>query len=132
MGNVLLQTQLRRPMVCLFLSVLLCRKTITGLLRSQYVTIDGKEKPLAAVSNSFDSWFDRLKGKEGKGFSFDRNRSILEYVDDQMKGMNLVKSCLDNCSNSGANTCTKPQSYGRGAFIRSKPNSYYCTLVDSE
>ena len=31
-----------------------------------------------------------------------------------------VECYLDNCSNSGANTCTKPQPYGRGAFIRSK------------
>ena len=25
---------------------------------------------------------------------------------------------MDNCSNSGANTCTKPQLYESGAFIR--------------
>ena len=30
----------------------------------------------------------------------------------------IVKSYLDYYSNSGANTCTKPQPYGRGAFIR--------------
>ena len=59
---------------------------MNGLLRSQYITVDGKRTPLAAVSNSFDTWFDRLKGKEGKGFSFATNRSILEYVDDVMKG----------------------------------------------
>ena len=57
-----------------------------GLLRSQTVIVNGKRTPLAAVSNSFDTWFDRLKGKAGKGFSFDRNRSILEYVDDKMTG----------------------------------------------
>ena len=60
---------------------------MTGLLQSQFINVDGKEIPLSAVSNSFDTWFDRLKGKEGKGFSFDRNRSILEFVDDQMKGL---------------------------------------------
>ena len=63
-----------------------CRRTIDGLLRSQSINVNGKKIPLAAVSASFDTWFDRLKGKAGKGFSFDRNRSILEFVDDKMRG----------------------------------------------
>ena len=57
-----------------------------GLIRSQSINVNGKKTPVASVSNSFDTWFDRLKGKAGKGFSFDRNRSILEYVDDKMTG----------------------------------------------
>ena len=44
----------------------------------------------------------------------------------------IVNSYLDNCGNSGANTCTKPRTYVRGAFIRSKPNGFGCTLGDSE
>ena len=60
-----------------------------GLLKSQSINVRGKMTPLKSVSNSFDTWYDRLKGAKGKGFSFDRNRSILEYVDDQMRGLYL-------------------------------------------
>ena len=36
----------------------------------------------------------------------------------------IVNSYLDNCGNSGANTCEKPRTYVRGAFIRSKPGPH--------
>ena len=43
----------------------------------------------------------------------------------------IVNSYLDNCGNSRANTCEKPR-LTEGAFIRSKPIGFGCTLGDSE
>ena len=60
-------------------------KTVQLLLDKMTLCVDGEDIPLAELASLATIW-DRLIGKEGRGFSFARNRSILSFIDDEMEG----------------------------------------------
>ena len=60
-------------------------KTVQLLLDKMTLCVDGEVIPLAELASLATIW-DRLIGKEGRGFSFARNRSILSFIDDEMEG----------------------------------------------
>ena len=61
-------------------------ETVNLLLKKKTLCIGGEDIPLAELASWSTIW-DRLKGKPGCGFSFAKDKPILEYVDEEMEGM---------------------------------------------
>ena len=60
-------------------------ETVQLLLDKMTLCVEGEDVPLAELASAATIW-DRLVGKDGRGFSFARDRSILSFVDDEMEG----------------------------------------------
>ena len=58
------------------------------------ICVEGENVPLAELA-SWSTLWDRLKGKPGRGFSFAKDKSMLEFVDEQMEGMYDLDNVLD-------------------------------------
>ena len=61
-------------------------ETVNLLLAKKTIRVEGEDVPLAELA-SWSTLWDRLKGKPGRGFSFAKDKPILEYVDEEMEGM---------------------------------------------
>ena len=61
-------------------------ETVNLLLAKKTICVEGEDVPLAELA-SWSTLWDRLKGKPGSGFSFAKNKPILEFVDEAMEGM---------------------------------------------
>ena len=62
-------------------------ETIQLLLDKTTICVEGEDIPLRELA-SLPSIWDRLTGKDGRGFSFARDKSLLSFVDDEMEGNN--------------------------------------------
>ena len=69
-------------------------ETVNLLLAKKTICVEGEDVPLAELA-SWSTLWDRLKGKPGRGFSFAKDKSMLEFVDEQMEGMYDLDNVLD-------------------------------------
>ena len=69
-------------------------ETVNLLLAKKTIRVDGEDVPLAELA-SWSTLWDRLKGKPGRGFSFAKDKPMLQFVDDEMEGMYDHDNVLD-------------------------------------
>ena len=69
-------------------------EVVNLLLQKKTLHVEGADVPLAELA-SWSTLWDRLKGKPGSGFSFAKDRPILEFLDEAMEGMYNLDNVLD-------------------------------------
>ena len=67
-------------------------ETVTLLFAKKTLHVEGADVPLAELA-SWSALWDRLKGKPGCGFSFAKDKPILEFLDEAMEGMYCLLAC---------------------------------------